>query len=167
MSNEIREMLGEALAGACKVAVLGCGSVMRGDDAAGHLIAERLSGLKIKARAFCGSSAPENFSGEIKRFCPDTLLVIDAADLPAGPDGSKKPAGTVELIPPETVTGATFTTHMLPLRVMMDYLHRETGCKVLLLGIQAQSLDFADGLTPPVAAAADTVVAVLTELLGN
>ncbi|MCL2479599.1 MAG: hydrogenase 3 maturation endopeptidase HyCI [Treponema sp.] len=158
--SDIRGLLAGVLAGAGKVAVLGCGSLMRGDDAAGQLIAERLSGLDGNAKAFCGSSAPENFTGEIKRFCPDELLIIDAAEL------GKKP-GTAELILPENVTGATFSTHMLPLKVMLDYLHRETGCRVHLLGIQAASLEFADGLTPDVAAAADTVVAVLLEILGN
>jgi len=158
--SDVQKLLTTALAGARKIAVLGCGSPLRGDDAAGFHIAERLSGLHGNARAFCGSSAPENFTGEIKRFFPDTLLVIDAADI-------AQPPGTVAIIPPENVTGATFSTHMLPLKVMLEYLGRETGCRILLLGIQGASLEFSTEMTPVVAAAVDTVVSALLNLLEN
>ena len=158
--NDVRELLAAAIAEARTVAILGCGSQLLGDDAAGWRIAERLSGLGGNARAFCGGTAPENFTGEIKRFHPDTLLVIDAADIGRAP-------GTVELIPPETVTGATFSTHMLPLNVMLDYLRRETGCRIHLLGIQAASLEFGEEMTAAVNAAVDAVVSALLGLLGN
>ena len=159
-ANEIRRLLAQALAGAQRTAVLGCGSILRGDDAAGCRIAERLSGLSGNSRAFCGSSAPENLTGEIKRFRPDTLLVIDAA-------GMGQPPGTIAIIPPEDVTGATFSTHMLPLKVMLDYLRRETGCRICLFGIQAASLESGTEMTQEVAAAADEVASVLSELLGG
>jgi len=159
-TNDVRALLAQVLAGAQKTAILGCGSVLRGDDAAGYRIAERLSGLSGNARAFCGSSAPENFTGEIKRFRPDTLLVIDAADL-------GEPPGTAAFISPDDVTGATFSTHMLPLRVMLDYLRRETGCSIHLLGIQAASLETGTEMTPAVTAAVDGIVSALLELLGR
>jgi len=157
-TNEVRKLLAPVLAG--KTAILGCGSILRGDDAAGYCIAERLSGLSGNARAFCGSSAPENLTGEIKRFRPDTLLVVDAADI-------KQPPGTVALIPPDSVSGATFSTHMLPLRVMLDYLRREIGCKIYLLGIQAASLETGTEMTPEVSSAVEDIVSVLLELLAG
>jgi len=156
--NEIKRMLAQALEGARKIAILGCGSALRGDDAAGCHIAQKLSAsLSGNAQAFCGSTAPENFTGEIKRFRPDTLLVIDAADI-------SKPAGTAAFIPEDTVTGATFSTHMLPLPVMLDYLRRETGCRTLLLGIQAASLEYGE-MTQPVSDTVDEIVAALESLL--
>ncbi|MCL2473039.1 MAG: hydrogenase 3 maturation endopeptidase HyCI [Treponema sp.] len=158
--NDIRKLLAAAISPEQKTAILGCGSILRGDDAAGCRIAERLSDLDGNAKAFYGGNAPENLTGEIKRFCPDMLLVIDAA-------GLEQPPGTVAFVPPESVSGATFSTHMLPLNVMLNYLQRETGCGVRLLGIQAASLASGTEMTPAVNAAVDMIVSVLLELLGK
>ncbi|MCL2343813.1 MAG: hydrogenase 3 maturation endopeptidase HyCI [Firmicutes bacterium] len=165
MKNDIKAALSEALADAKRVAVLGCGSVLAGDDAAGMRVAERLTELGAAAprgdvRVYCGSTAPENFSGEIKRFGPDVLLVIDAADM------GLRPGGTA-LIPVEEITGASFSTHMLPLRILLDYLRGECGCRACLLGIQGGCMEFGNGMTPPVSAAVDTVADMLRELLTN
>ena len=169
MNNEVKAVLAEALAGAERVAVLGCGSVLAGDDAAGMEVAERLAdhlrGLDggtagDNVRVYCGSTAPENFTGEIKRFRPEALLVIDAADMGAEP-------GEAALIPAETIGGASFSTHMLPLRVMLDYLREETGCRVALLGIQGLSMEFGNPMTRPVRKAVDEVTGVLRELLAG
>ena len=155
--STVRELLAEAVQNAARVAVLGCGSPLLGDDAAGHLIAERLTGFDGNTRAFCGSTAPENFTGEIKNFRPDVLLVIDAADM-------SLPAGQAAFIPPEEIKGASFSTHMLPLHIMLDYLRQETGCRVFLLGIQAVSLEFGSNMTPEVQATVKEVAKALLEL---
>jgi len=156
----IKALLTEVLEGAKRVAVLGCGSVLGGDDAAGMEVAERLSDLRGDARAYCGSTAPENFTGEIKRFRPDVLLVVDAADMGWKP-------GEVALIPTEDIAGVSFSTHMLPLRIMLDYLRVETGCQVRLIGIQGAALGFGADMTQPVSAAVDAVSNALRELLEN
>jgi len=159
-TTAIKAALAEALAGAERVAVLGCGSVLAGDDAAGMAVAERLSDFNSSGdvRVYRGSTAPENFTGEIKRFRPDALLVIDAADMGAKP-------GEVGMIPTEEITGASFSTHMLPLRILLDYLREEIGCRVCLLGIQGAKMEFGTGMTPPVSAAVDAVAGALRELL--
>ena len=160
--SEIKALLAEALQGARRVAVLGCGSELRGDDAAGMVIAERLAGLDGNVLVLRGSNAPENFTGEIKRFKPDTLLVIDAADMKARP-------GEAAIIPPDRIDGVSFSTHILPLKIMLDYLRREIGCGIVLLGIQGANYEFRAGasLTPEVQGAADSIVNALCELLGE
>ena len=158
--TEVEALLNGILAGARRVAVLGCGSLLLGDDAAGSLIAERLADLRGNARAYCGSTAPENCTGEIKRFHPDTLLVIDTADMAMRP-------GAAALVPPEDIDGASFSTHMLPLRIMLDYLREEIGCRVFLLGIQGATLEFGAEMTPRVSAAVEAVASALRGLLAE
>ena len=152
--------LSEAVADATSIAILGCGSTLRGDDAAGSVIAERLASLESPAsrlKAFPGYSAPENLTGEIKQYNPDLVLVIDAVDMGMRP-------GDTRLIPLEDVGGISFSTHMLPLPILMDYLHRETGCRVVLLGIQVSSLEFMAEMTPDVAQTVDDLTVELNRV---
>jgi hydrogenase 3 maturation protease len=88
---------------------------------------------------FLGATAPENFTGEIKRFKPSHLLILDAADTSAKP-------GTIDLISPEVVGGVSFSTHMMPLKIMVDYMNQSIKCKTMIIGIQPKVLKF--GSTP-------------------
>jgi len=147
------------LRGARRLAVLGAGSTLRADDAAGIRAVEQLQDSfapdKYPELLCCaGETAPENFSGKIRRFRPSHLLVLDAADLGL-------PPGAVREIPVQCVGGPTYCSHMLPLRVMIDYLAGETGCAATLLGIQYQSLAFDGGMTAPVR---DSVAALCAAL---
>ena len=156
----MKPLLKETLQGAQRVAILGCGSPLRGDDAAGSAIAEALEDLSTSgsACAFVGDTAPENQTGPIKRFKPDLVLVIDAIDM------GKEP-GAVRVIPAEEVGGVSFSTHILPLPILMDYLKREIGCDVVLLGIQLATLDFMADMTPAVAEAVNALTSELRSLL--
>jgi hydrogenase 3 maturation protease len=44
--------------------------------------------------------------------------------------------GTIAVIDPERIQASLFSTHALPLSVIMDYVEREIGTGVTLLGIQ-------------------------------
>ena len=148
--EDVYIFLRERLKGAGRLAILGAGSTLKADDAAGVRVVEGLQGALATGRypdlLLCvGETAPENFSGKIKRFEPTHLLVLDAADLGQAP-------GTVMEIRPEDVGGPTFCTHMLPLRVMIRYLAEETGASVTLLGIQYKSIAFDGEMTAEVRA---------------
>ncbi|MCL2632746.1 MAG: hydrogenase 3 maturation endopeptidase HyCI [Coriobacteriia bacterium] len=132
--------------------------MLRADDAAGTMIAERLEGLQGRAQAFAGYSAPENLTGEIKRFSPDIVLVIDAIDLGVEP-------GEVRVIELDEIGGVSFSTHMLPLKIIIEYLRQETGAEVVLLGIQVSSIEFMQKMTEAVRATVDAIVDSLEALL--
>ncbi|MBU4198893.1 MAG: hydrogenase maturation peptidase HycI [Verrucomicrobia bacterium] len=133
-----------ALRQARRIAVVGIGSDLRGDDIAGILVIRELraalgrsrpSGLRI----FDGGTAPENLTGEILRCKPSHILLTDAADLGLKP-------GAVKLIEPEQIAGMPFSTHVLPLKILTDYLTQSLSCRVIVLGIQPGRTDF--GRTP-------------------
>lgn len=159
---ELYELLRQSLGQARRIAVLGAGSELRSDDAAGVRVVQRLTRL-LGGSEFTyglimnGSSAPENFTGEIKGFRPDHLLIIDAANIKAEP-------GSVALIDPSVISGVSFSTHMLPMKVMLEYLKKESGCPVTVLGIQPECLDFGENMSPEVENAVDDIVNVLKEI---
>ena len=105
-----------------------------------------------------GHTAPENLTGAIKRFKPGLVLLIDAIDMGLA-------AGELQLISPEELAGFSFSTHMLPLPVLMDYLQHELGCETLLIGVQAATLEFMAPMSPQVAAAVDTISSELLEMI--
>jgi len=159
--SPLRDLIQEAIGSHGRndaVAILGCGSELRGDDAVGPLVASSLADLAGRAQAFNGDVAPENQTGAIKQFNPGLVLLVDALDMGLEP-------GEARLIDPDEVEGVSFSTHMLPLPIIMDYLRREIGCPVLLIGIQAKSLEFLGAMTPEVARAGEALVAELRQLL--
>jgi len=163
--SALRNLLQEAIEAVPpdgRVVILGCGSLFRGDDAAGSLIAMRLEDINdradSKACSLIGDVAPENQTGAIKQLDPDLVLIIDAVDMGLDP-------GEARVISPDTIGGVSFSTHMLPLPIMLDYLSRELGCRILLLGIQVASLEFMASMTAEVAKTVEDLTAVLRDLL--
>lgn len=123
--------LSSFLKGADRVAIVGVGSEIRGDDAAGI---EVVRGLKHKLKSSKillveGGVVPENFTSHIRRFKPSHVIFIDATDFGARP-------GEVILAEPEAITGQSISTHTLPLSMLAGYLREQTGAKIMLLGIQ-------------------------------
>jgi hydrogenase 3 maturation protease len=125
---------------------------LRGDDAAGLIAA----GLIRKAcrcrsvRVFIGGTAPENFTGEIIRFAPLLVVIIDAAHMGLRP-------GAVRLIPRDRTGGFSFSTHTMPLGVLARYLECSTGCDVILVGIQPATIEWGAPVTAAVKTAAARV----------
>jgi hydrogenase 3 maturation protease len=151
--------LAQRLLGANKLFILGAGSRLKADDAAGVMVSDRLMerfgaelpGLRIAS----GETAPENFTGDIKRFAPDHLIIVDAADFGAAP-------GSVSTIEPCVVSGVSFSTHMLPMKVMLQYLGQELACQVTILGIQPVLTDFGADMSAPVTDAVEEVTKSLS-----
>ncbi|MCL1873904.1 MAG: hydrogenase maturation peptidase HycI [Clostridiales bacterium] len=157
----LKEHLDPLLTKARRVVILGAGSELRGDDAAGMLLVrqlEELLGDLPEVLLIAGSTAPENFSGQIKSFAPDLLLIADAAHL------EEKP-GTVGIIPPEQIKGISFSTHMLPFSLLLQYLQAEIGCPVLILGIQPKSTEFGTEISPVITEAVTGLAEDLTSLI--
>jgi hydrogenase 3 maturation protease len=164
MSILLQKSLKNKLKGAKKVALLGVGSELRGDDGCGLWVAEHLEkgvGRKTKQcklKAFIGATAPENLTGEIKKYQPSHLIIVDAADF------GKKP-GTAQLIQVEKADSFSFCTHNLPIKILTDYLTKSINCEILIIGIQPKTLDFDSAPSKPVAQAAKQIAAMILKSL--
>lgn len=140
--------LNKRLDGCRRVAVLGVGSELRGDDAAGVLVVRALRHRvheapfrRLEFEGFEGANAPENLTGFISSFKPTHIVVVDAAEIGAS-------AGEYREIAAGEIAETDFSTHTLPLQVIMDYLQQATGAVITLLGIQPASLRFGERPTP-------------------
>ena len=148
-----------------RIAILGVGNEMRCDDAAGVLVARALSQRKCATHTdgvliIEAGHAPENRTGELRRFAPDLVIIVDAADIGGKP-------GTIQWIPEESIDGMSASTHSLPLSMLARYLVLELDCTVKLLGIQLGSNDVGDGVSPPVLQAVDEIADELDTLIGD
>ncbi len=141
--------------------MLGVGSSLRSDDAVGLRAAARVAALDLPGViAVEGGSAPENATAEIRRLSPDTVIIVDAADMGEQP-------GAIRLIDPASASGVSFGTHGLSLAVLAGYLEAEIGCTVILVGIQPAGVEYGEGLSQAAEQAADHLARVLAELLAR
>jgi hydrogenase 3 maturation protease len=163
--KKLAAVLKQKLDGASGIAVLGIGSDLRGDDAAGIIVAQQIEKIKLspKIKILIGATAPENLTGEIKKFKPSHLLIIDSADTNAQP-------GQISIIDPDKVGGTTFCTHCLPIKVMIDYLMQSLcDLKVITIGIQPKNIAVGFDVSKEVKKAAEelakTIVSLFKSLL--
>jgi len=151
------------LKGAERIALIGVGSELRGDDAAGMLVAKALSKLKTakpkKFRVFFGSNAPENITGQIKKFNPTHVVIIDAVQM-------DKSSGSISIFCTEDGSCASgFSTHKMPIRLMLEYLRASLGCQAFIIGIQPQMTEFCAIPSRSILMAVDEVSRGLEELV--
>jgi hydrogenase 3 maturation protease len=144
-----------------RIAILGVGNQFRSDDAAGVLVVRALAHRKCaldteRLLIIEAGHAPENTTGELRRFAPDLVLIIDAADMGKTP-------GTVKWIPEESIDGMSASTHSLPLSMLARYLKLELDCTAALLGIQPASNTVGDEVSSEVAQAIQEIVDELDE----
>ncbi len=156
-TKSLKTLLGERLSGERRVAVLGIGSELRADDGAGMLVIEMLDKPPVskicssKLRAFAGATAPENLTGEIRRFKPSHVVMVDTAEM------GEKP-GTILLLKPELLGGrATFSTHTMPAEILSNYFRKSIKCSITVIGIQPKSIEFGRSMSKSVRGAAKEV----------
>lgn len=146
-----------------RVAVLGIGNDLAGDDAVGAQIARELT-ARVGSRPDClildTGTAPENFTGPLRRFRPDLVLMVDAADLAEEP-------GAIAWLDWQQTDGLSGSTHTLPPSVLAQFLVGELACRLALLVIQPAQLDFSCALSPPVRRAADRVIEAMAAALNG
>jgi hydrogenase 3 maturation protease len=163
---DLKDKLKSILKGAERIAVLGVGSELRADDIAGILAAQELDkaseeiGETKAFKVFLGYSAPENLAGEIKKFKPTHLVIIDSAEM-------GKPPGDIAAFPPEEAGGMSFSTHKLPVKVLAQYLRQSFECKMVIVGIQPKTLDFGKDVSSEVKKAVNEVSRAVKDAIIN
>lgn len=162
--QNLRKLLKQKLLKTNRLAVLGIGSELRGDDFAGFLVIQELDQLlkntpsRIPVSTFWGETAPENLTGEIKKFEPSDFIIVDCADI------GKKPGEAALIDPNQETSGTSFTTHRLPIAIMIHYFQQSFKCRSLIIGIQPEHLEICKSPSQKVRKAAKEVAALLFEL---
>lgn len=128
--------------------LLGIGNPDRGDDGVGPYVASL-----VKASGWLCydvGTAPENFTGVVRKHQPERLVLVDAADM-----GS--PPGTIRRIPRDKIQDVGWGTHQLPLYHVIDYLADTVTGSITLIGIQPANTDYGAPMSPEVRKAAAAV----------
>lgn len=164
--QKLKTHLKKRLKGARRIAIIAIGSDMRGDDAAGLIAAEYLTAnlpsrkkgkMAADTKVLFGGTAPENITGEVIKYRPTHIIMIDTIEIQETP-------GTIVVLAPEEIgSGVSFSTHKLPIRIMVDYLAKRLHVKTVIIGIQPKSIGIGTKPSKVVASAAKSVARSITE----
>ena len=157
---DFEDHLRERLAGARRVAVVGIGDQLLPRDRLGMLAAEAVADLHLPGvTVFLAGTVPESMTGPIRRARPDHVLFLDSAEMGASP-------GTVAIVEPEGIHATLFSTHVLPLSVLMEFLEKDAHTRVTLIGIEPDA-PAGKGPTPREEEGLRHLVSVLKKILGG
>jgi len=134
--------------------LVGVGNRLRGDDACGPLLADRLRG-RIPWAVCDAATAPENTIGLIARLCPTAIIFLDAVSWGA-------PAGQIGFFPEQAIPWGGISTHAVSLRLLAAFLREDRDTPVALLGVQPAQMVLG---TPPSAAVRAAVASIACWLI--
>lgn len=142
-----------------KPLVVGVGNPLRGDDAAGLVLGEKLA-QKLNLAYLCCEEVPENYLTEMLDSSADTILMVDAVRLGTTP-------GDIKILSPEELAGDNISTHNCSVSLLASVLEKAGNKRVLVLGIQPASIGWGSHLNQSVAEAIDNFVASLPDKGGH
>jgi hydrogenase 3 maturation protease len=149
-----------------RAVVMGIGNPLRGDDGIGCRVARLLqeavetgdlappAGLTI----LDAEEIPESFLGPAVAARPETVLLVDAVEMGAGP-------GSAALLEVDDLRAGALFTHRTPLGPLTAYLRQQTRADIALLAIQPASIEWGAGLSPELARAAETMTLMIRHAL--
>lgn len=140
-----------------KTVVVGVGNPLRGDDGFGPALIARLQGAS-KGVCIDAGHAPENHLGRILKEKPDTILLVDVADLGLAP-------GEYRVLEPREILKTGLTTHEMSPRMLIEFLEKETRAEILMLGVQPQTLALGQAMSARLSDTLDEVEKLIHEAM--
>jgi len=136
-----------------RVLVVGIGNAERGDDAVGVRLLSRLVAGPDLELLDAGTS-PESYAGTIIDSGAETVLFLDAVDFGGRP-------GEVAVFDHLNAPRDIYSTHLAPLSLLMNFVERESGAEVLLLGVQPRDIRLGAPMSPEVARSVDALASLM------
>jgi len=119
-----------------KVVILGIGNDMKGDDAVGTVLAQKLSKMfpeNDNITVFDGKTVPENFTGAIRRKHPSHIILVDAV--------------------------------AMPLSFFIKYLKSTCPAELIIVGIQPKNISLVNEMSVEVENSVEILLKLFTNLL--
>ena len=161
--NSIAKQLMKWFSDADRIVVAGIGNEIRKDDFVGVKIVRELAKKLDSQNIFlieC-ETVPESYVGQIAKFNPSHVLLIDAGMLGLEP-------GQARLVDvKQLATYPAISTHALPLRIFCELVEEMTKAKIALLAIQPKNVDFGEGLSPELEKTANQITRILLRILAG
>ena len=120
-----------------KIAFVGLGNELRGDDLAGLVFIEVLKTKTVfsKSKFIVAGKNPENYLHEILESNPEVVVFIDAADW-----GGE--CGEISLLEPDSLANIDFSTHAYSIKLIEKFLSLNKQMDFVYIGIQPKTTDF-------------------------
>ena len=141
-----------------KLIVLGVGNELKCDDGVGPYIIKKLKeGIvedKDRLLFIDAQTVPENFTGKIRKETPTHLIIVDACLM-----GGE--AGDMKVVDENDFTIIGISTHSMSLSFFVKYLQQDCDFRIIFVGIEPESMDYADNPTVKVEEAANEFINIL------
>jgi hydrogenase 3 maturation protease len=135
-----------------KILFVGIGNVLRSDDGVGVYICRNIVSTN-NVKTLIVEVSIENYIKKINDLNPDILVLVDCADLNRVP-------GYAELLPVGQIKDFTTNTHNISLKRVSEFFNM----KVLVLGIQPDSVSIGENMTKQVKESADRIIKNINEI---
>ncbi len=129
-----------------RILFVGIGNVLKNDDGIGVYISDRIKNSE-RFLSLTVEVCIENYIGKINSLKPDTLILVDCAEM-------KSPPGSCKLFKPGLISDITFNTHNISLGKIADFFSME----VFVLGIQPENIEFGEKISYLVKQVADQII---------
>jgi hydrogenase 3 maturation protease len=134
-------ILQHRLQNARRIAIIGVGDELLPFDCLGMFAAREIEKLHLPIlTVFFAATVPESVTAQIRRFQPDQVILIDAADMGVRP-------GTIAVLKPGRIQANLVSTHVLPLSLVMKFIAKDSKTRVTLLGVQPDIFESKKRLT--------------------
>lgn len=143
--------LKDLLERASRLLFIGVGNVLKRDDGVGVVISKQII-ERPAIKSLTVEVSIENYIGKINSLEPREIVIVDCMELGHSP-------GTYRLVALDDVEDITFNTHNISLGRLGDFFLYPT----YVLGIQPESVEFGEYLSPPVQDAARRIVQVINQ----
>ena len=140
-----------------KLIVLGIGNEVKSDDGVGPAIIKKLKeeNIENKKLLFIDSkTVPENFTGKIRKENPTHLIIVDACLMDLEP-------GDMKLVNRYNFADIGISTHSMSLSFFVKFLEKDIDIKIAFVGIEPQTMEMGDKLSPNVEKAAYEFIEIL------
>ncbi|MCK5242341.1 hydrogenase 3 maturation endopeptidase HyCI [bacterium] len=129
--------------------LMGIGNKLRADDGVGVFIAENFTDPNWFV---CNcTTVPENYTSVVKKYNPEILVMVDAAQMNLSP-------GAFRRIASEQIQDVGLGTHAMSLSVTMNYLKPVVKKEIVFIGIQPKEVEDRQGLSEEMLVAAQKVM---------
>lgn len=149
-----------------KLSIFCVGNDLRGDDGLGPMIYHKLRSIfRNEFLLYNVGGSLENFLSVLSRENVSHCLIIDAVKF----GNNEVPAGTIGFFKPSDLGNkqVTLSTHLIPMKVFVDYMKNRSGVLIRILGIKPKNLEFGSEISLEVLSAIDKIIDFLVPLLGE
>ena len=154
-----------------RVLIIGCGNLLRGDDAAGPILVRRMWQHGLPEGVHCADGGTGGMDVVFQMRGVGEVILVDAccSQEEPSPPGTlfEVPGSELEQLPPLAGINLHAFRWDHALAFARWLLKEDYPQKITVYLIEASSLDIGDGLSPEVDAAVDRLVAILQRRIGH